>query len=47
MDTVTKKTDEKYIVKRYKIQYPVSAYTFPKETNIHTVRLMIIIFISN
>ena len=38
MDTATKKTDEKYKVKRYKIQYPVSAYTFPKETNIHAVR---------
>ncbi len=24
-------------VKRYKIQYPVSAYTFPKEARIHQV----------
>ncbi len=38
MNTVTKKTDGKYKVKRYKIQYPISAYTFPKETSIHQVR---------
>jgi hypothetical protein len=25
-------------VKRYKIQYPVSAYTFPRETRVHLVR---------
>jgi len=25
-------------VKRYKIQYPISAYTFPRETRIHQVR---------
>jgi hypothetical protein len=30
--------DEQVEVKRYKIQYPASAYTFPKETRIHEVR---------
>lgn len=30
--------DEKVEVKRYKIQYPASAYTFPKEAHIHQVR---------
>ncbi len=25
-------------VKRYRIQYPISAYTFPKEAHIHQVR---------
>ncbi|MBN2011991.1 DUF2442 domain-containing protein [candidate division KSB1 bacterium] len=31
-------TNEKIEVKRYKIQYPISDYTFPKETHIHIVR---------
>ncbi len=30
--------EEKFEVKRYDIQYPVSAYTFPKEARIHQVR---------
>ncbi len=30
--------DEQFRVKRYKIQYPVSAYTFPRETRIREVQ---------
>ena len=30
--------DEQVEVKRYKIQYPASAYTFPQEARIHEVR---------
>ncbi len=30
--------EEKLEVKRYDIQYPVSAYTFPREARIHQVR---------
>lgn len=32
-------TREGVEIKRYKVQYPISAYTFPKEVRIHTVRL--------
>ena len=28
---------KKFKVKRYRIQYPISAYTFPKEARIHQV----------
>lgn len=38
MATKTDRTDEQFEVKRYKIQYPVSAYTFPNEACIHQVR---------
>lgn len=38
MSTLTKKNDEKFQVKCFEIQYPVSAYTFPNEARIHTVR---------
>jgi len=38
MATLTEKTDEKNKVKGFKIQYPVSAYTFPTEARIHRVR---------
>jgi len=37
MVTKTKPIDEQYEVKHYKIQYPISAYTFPKEMRIHKV----------
>lgn len=30
--------EEQFNVKRYKIQYPASAYTFPKEASIHQVQ---------
>jgi len=38
MDTATKTVDKQLKVKRYKVQYPISAYTFPKETRIYHVR---------
>jgi hypothetical protein len=38
MDTNAKQASEKLPVKRYKIQYPVSAYIFPQEAYIHQVR---------
>lgn len=31
-------TKESVEIKRYKVQYPLSAYTFPKEARIHSVR---------
>ncbi len=31
----TEQTEEQFEAKRYKIQYPVSAYTFPHEARIH------------
>jgi hypothetical protein len=30
--------EEQWQVKRYKVQYPISAYTFPREARIHQVR---------
>ena len=30
--------EEQFRVKRYKVQYPISAYTFPREARIHQVR---------
>ena len=38
MDTQTEQVEEQIPVKRYKIQYPISAYTFPREARIHQVR---------
>ena len=38
MSTKLEQVDEKFQVKRYKIQYPISAYTFPRETRIQQVR---------
>lgn len=38
MDTVNRIIDEKLQIKRYKIQHPISAYTFPKDMKIHQVR---------
>ena len=38
MTTKVNQVEEQMTVKRYKIQYPVSAYTFPTEARIHQVR---------
>ena len=38
MATKAEQVEEQFKVKRFKIQYPVSAYTFPREARIHTVR---------
>lgn len=38
MTTEAEQVEEKIEVKRYKIQYPISAYTFPSEAKIHQVR---------
>lgn len=38
MATKEKQVEEQFEVKRYKVQYPISAYTFPKEARIHRVR---------
>lgn len=38
MTTKTEPIEGQADVKRYKIQYPVSAYTFPTEARIHQVR---------
>jgi hypothetical protein len=37
MATNVNQTEEQMEVKRYKIQYPISAYTFPEEARIHQV----------
>lgn len=31
-------TEEQFNIKKYEIQYPISAYTFPREAVIHQVR---------
>ena len=38
MVTKVEQVEEQSGVKRYKIQYPISAYTFPNEAYIHQVR---------
>ena len=38
MNTEAGQTEDKIAVKKYKIQYPLSAYTFPREALIHKVR---------
>jgi hypothetical protein len=38
MSIGTEQTDQQVDVKRYNVQYPVSAYTFPQEACIHHVR---------
>ncbi len=38
MATKVKPAKEQLEVTRYKIQYPISAYTFPREARIHQVR---------
>ncbi len=39
MPLKAREVKERYQVKRYKVQYPVSAYKFPQETSIHKARL--------
>ena len=38
MATKAEQAEEQIEVKRYKVQYPISAYTFPREARIHQVR---------
>jgi hypothetical protein len=38
MVTSAKQTDEKVQIKRYKVQYSIEEYTFPKDAYIHAVR---------
>ena len=38
MNTAVETIDKQFKVKRYKVQFPISAYTFPTETRIHQVR---------
>jgi hypothetical protein len=38
MSTEAVHVDQPLEVKHYKVQYPVSAYTFPREARIHRVR---------
>ena len=38
MSTKEDQVEEQISVSRYKIQYPVSAYTFPTEAHIHQVK---------
>jgi len=37
MSIKVKQTDEQMQLKRYSVQYPISAYTFPREARIHEV----------
>jgi hypothetical protein len=37
MATKAEQIEEQFEVKKYKIQYPISAYTFPHEARIHQV----------
>ena len=38
MTTKVEQVDLQAEVKRYNVQYPISAYTFPREARIHAVR---------
>ena len=38
MDTKAEQIEGPLEVKRYKVQYPIAAYTFPREARIHQVR---------
>lgn len=38
MASSAERVEEHFEVKRYQVQYPVSAYTFPREALIHQVR---------
>lgn len=38
MAIVAERVEKQFDVKRYKVQYPISAYTFPREAHIHQVR---------
>ncbi len=37
MNTQVEEAHDKFKVKRYKVQYPISAYTYPIEARIHQV----------
>jgi hypothetical protein len=37
MTTETERIEKQYEVKRYKVQYPISTYTFPKQAHIHAI----------
>jgi hypothetical protein len=37
MTTEAEQAEEQFETKRYRIQYPISAYTFPQEARIHRV----------
>lgn len=37
MATQVERVEEQFEVKRYNVQYPISAYTFPTEARIHQV----------
>lgn len=39
MSSKVEEVREQFQVKRYEVQYPISAYTFPSEVRIHQVRL--------
>jgi len=38
MNTNAEQVQDKIEVKQYRVQYPISAYTFPREARIHQVR---------
>ena len=38
MATSVEQVEEQSTVRRYKVQYPISAYTFPQEALIHEAR---------
>lgn len=38
MSSAAKTVDNQLKVKRYKVQYPISSYTFPTENRIHRIR---------
>jgi len=37
VERVKQQSDEQIVVKRFKVQHPVSAYTLPTEAKIHTI----------
>ena len=39
MSTKVKVSEDKVEIKRYRIKYPLTAYTFPSDARIHAVRL--------
>lgn len=38
MTTKAEQVEEQFEVRRYNVQYPISAYTFPREARIHQAR---------
>jgi hypothetical protein len=38
MITSAERVEEQFEVKQYKVQYPISAYMFPREARVHHVR---------